>query len=210
MKRGREAQRPALANAKLAFTPIVQKQPAEVGTPFHPLQVADLETPKPKPAKAPLPAPVPEPQEPEEPACDGFQDLRQALLVCVDIVARLERASESKVFRSVGTQTQSAASEAKPRKEAAKAVKPLEATEVLFSDDSHSSPVAKPKPRDADARPKARPALAPAGNARPPDKPEQADRVTPHANPNLQKQMHEMSLVLRRLETQLDGINAPT
>jgi hypothetical protein len=224
MRKGRDGQKPVLANGKLPFTPIVHKQADGIATPYQPLHVEDLETPKEKVAK-PDPQicsadPASERREPEGYQSNDVQELRQGLVMCVDIVARLERASESKVYRSVGTQTQSNGGRAEH--EAAKLVRPLEVTEVVFSDDSQSSPVNKPQQakmwaQDPDAHQKARKAFSPrAGNLSTQTKhedPGSGDSVRGHAkavdNPNLQKRIHEMSLLLKRLELQLDGMNAP-
>jgi hypothetical protein len=224
MRRGRDAQKPELANGKLPFTPIFHKNVNDIGTPYKPLHVDDLDTPKQKGAK-PIPQvhtpdPVPERSEPDGCRPGDLQELRQALVMCVDIVGRLERASESKVYRSVGTQTQSSGH--RPGHQPPKLVRPLEVTEVVFSDDSQSSPVPKPtqgkmQQQDPDVRPKGRRPLATrAVNAAAPAKLEQfssTDNVDgppkPAENPNLQKRIHEMSLLLKRLETQLDGMNAP-
>jgi hypothetical protein len=224
MRQGRDVQKPALANGKLPFTPIVHKQVNDIETPYQPLHVDDLGTPKLKVAKSapqvPAIDPVPEQCEPERCGPNDLQALRKALVMCVDIVGRLERASESKVYRSVGIQTQSSGHW--PERAPPKLVRPLEVTEVVFNDDSDPSPVAKPpqaqgRPQDSEACLKARRVLeSHAVNMAPPAKPEHfSSSDTLHGpskqmeNPHLQKRIHEMSLLLKRLETQLDGMNAP-
>jgi hypothetical protein len=201
MKKERDGQKPGLANGKLPFTPIVHKQANEVGTPYQALHLADLDTPK--PVKPAVPISIPEPRKADERDTDGLPELREALLICVDIVGRLERANESKVYRSVGTQTHS------PAQGPPQPVRPLEATEVLFLGDSQSSPPSKPPLQQA----KVRKPLAPRGNVSPPAKPDQTGSTDisfkGSDDPHLQKRIHEMSLLLKRLESQLDGMNAP-
>jgi hypothetical protein len=223
MKRGKDAQRPGLANGKLPFTPILHKQANEISTPYHPLHITDLDTPKPLKPVIPISIvdPIPEPLKPDDYDSDDLHELREALLICVDVVARLERAHESKVYRSIGTQTQLNTHETDQN--GLKPVPPLEVTEVLFSGDSESSPVNKPgvhqlknQVSDPESRQKVRKPLAPRENVTPTIELEQtgsSDSVRGDMkvseNPNRQKRIHEMSLLLKRLESQLDGMNAP-
>jgi hypothetical protein len=119
-------------------------------------------------------------------------------VICVGIVGRVGRASESKVHRSVRTQTQSGGD--RPEHEPPELVRPLNA--------GHETSASKMRPQDPNRRPKARRALEPrAGNAAALAKPEQLSSSSslhgppkPVENPNLQKRIHQTSLLLKRLE----------
>jgi hypothetical protein len=194
----RGEKRPTLASGKLPFTPIAHKQAAEFDPPYHPLQVEDLEIPKRKHMNASSPdinpqhRPIVEGRA--EFVIDDAQELKRALLLSLDMVARLQKERESKVYCSIGTQATSNQDERVPLRP--RAVSPSKSR-------GHEGQT-KGKPRKPFA-----PRLASGGSPEKGSSDENLRSGRGAQSPALHKRIHEMSLLLRRLESQLDGINAP-
>jgi hypothetical protein len=215
--RGREKDRakPGLAKANLPFTPITRKAPAQAETPFQPLRLNDLETPKSNPSNSEPDLPSPVDSEPAAQPSDlqailqGLKSANEDHLRCI---ARLEQLLKPKNYGTAATQTSGI-----------DAPTQFEGTEVSPNDRLDPSPVGKAKPA---LKPRARPhqeerprkPLAPvARNAMDTEPLEKRRGITKNQSTgdslkasgedeNLQKRLHEMSLLLRRLENQLDGI----
>jgi hypothetical protein len=212
--RGREKDRakPGLAKANLPFTPMTRKAPAQAETPFQPLRLNDLETPKSNPSSSEpdLPSPVhPEPDAPPSDLQAILQGLKSANQDHLRYIARLEQLLKPKNSRTVGTQTLTV----DPQKQ-------FEGTEVSPNDRLEPSPVGKalkPKVR-AHQEERPRKPLAPVTRNAMDREPVKKRRAIVKSQStgdslkgsgeeeNLQKRLHEMSLLLRRLENQLDGI----
>jgi hypothetical protein len=228
MHRGdRDRPKPGLARAHHPFTPISHKPAKPVETPFQPLRVNDLDTPKVPKIESnsdPIPDADVEPETEFTTHDQEFKALRHALLSCIGILDRMDKTNaEQNQRRSASTQTLSEAMP--PAADAHRPPKQFEETEVIVAaqrDPMEPSPVAKVAPparpkvharRDEDPRklppPTNRngpPVIDPkaevsAGSA------ESASAVEDDGN--LQKRLHEMSLLLKRLENQIDGVNDP-
>jgi hypothetical protein len=190
-------------------------------TSFHPLCVNDLDTPKYNRIDSNSPPPPGADIEVEAEFTTPNHDLkslRHALLGCIGILDRMDRAqAKQRQRRPVSVQTS-----AEPGRAAPDAQRP-EHKEVVF--------VRQPEHRDPSPIPKvvpsakARPASRPEGEARKPLEPVNRNTVEARAVKTevsdgstdgtsvaeedgvLQKRLHEMSLLLKRLENQIDGVN---
>lgn len=120
----KKSKQPHLAAANQPFTPMSHKNQNVVSTPFHPLQLNDLATPKinksnsnlekaildEKIDKSPREIENIQPQhqnqlqvEPQSQSSE-FKELKQALLSCIRVVERMEK--NKKTYKSASTQCQ--------------------------------------------------------------------------------------------------------
>jgi hypothetical protein len=222
-KRGADKAKPKLAQANQPFTPIVHKAVNPVETPYEPLRLDDLATPKSGGDHAPHHHAVLTPEHPPEIPND-WKDLRRVLVMALDIVDRMA----SRKLVSVETQTIQKAVDFAPGQIPPETARKFgEITEASFgeSDSSETSPVGKqniPAKKVAIqhqvGRVRVETAVAgrhsieniPLGN--PPrdgnsTATEDSASKGSGGDGNLQKRLHEMSLLLKRLETQLDDLN---
>lgn len=181
-----ERRRPQLAQGKQPFTPISHKNGKNVETPYEPLKLNDLVTPKGNRSGL---AAEKRPVSYEDVQNNDLAELKAVLLKAVRVVERMER---KQVMKSVATQT------GQQQKPAAR--KRFEATEVNLSgsDSSDVSPVVnKRHAQKAQAKPVAqRSGLS-----------SSSDRKS--GGNDLEQRMRDMSLLIKRLENQLDTIDVP-
>jgi hypothetical protein len=219
MRRGdRDRPKPGLARAHQPFTPITHQPVKSAETPFQPLHVTDLETPK-----------VNKSDSNSDPSTDigiaaedefttsdqDFKALRHALLGCIGIVDRMSRKNAER--RSATTQTSAEPIHRPPKQ--------FDETEVIPGDRLDPmglSPVAKvaqpmkPKnPMKKEEEPR-KPLYPINRNVVEPVKLKsdithgsEEGSTAVEDDGNLQKRLHEMSLLLKRLENQIDGVNDP-
>jgi hypothetical protein len=214
-RREKERAKPGLARAHHPFTPITHKPVKPAETPFQPLRVNDLETPKSNKSDS-IGALVPDAEivaEAEFTTPDkDLKALRHALLSCIGILDRMDKRSGEQIQRRPGS-AQTAADAARPGANAPKAPNEFDGTEVIVCDRLNQqgpSPVAKvpPATKPKDTRKPLQPVNRVPAEAKPPQRSAE-ESSTGEDDGNLQKRLHEMSLLLKRLENQIEGVNTP-
>lgn len=200
--------KPHLADANVPFTPMAKKAKKEKESPIHPLRIDDLATPKGNRSHSssdqleivPIsPALAPRPQA-NEPTI-GINEVKNALMLVMKFIDQIGEngTKDNKKYRTQGTQVTLAAN---PQ------------TNIRSKD---------PEPKKysfqtEEKRPTTRPTTTAKRNKkRSADSTEvmiDSDRIpsssgpsSPSMDADLQERMHQMSVVLRRLENQLDDIN---
>jgi hypothetical protein len=235
LPREKEKTKPQLAQANQPFTPMTHKSNRAAETPYQPLRVDDLATPKMNKSHSVSSRESSEivrtDTDPEDEWTSEIKSIRQAAASIQLALDRLERKrvrrqKPRKTF-SVGTQTGLIIEKKNPEKSA-------DLTEVSLSDHSgpsDASPVGKlngkrgererQKPkhfmRQEDSDGKMRVRLSPTSKPRPSfETPEASDPLkrrvasvssSPVSGDDLQKRLHDMSILLKRLEYQLDDLN---
>lgn len=211
-----ERRKPQLARGKQPFTPMSRKDGKQVETPYEPLRLNDLATPKVNKSGQNSAHNSIRHEEEFENTGDDLAELKALLLNAVRVIERMENQKERKVkTKTTGTQTSGSSSQQKPPPR-----KKFDATEVAFSD-SDSSDEVSPVRRKGDDKKK--PPLPSKKVVREPatevhvsdDRKKSASRGLSSSSgrkseeADLEKRMRDMSLLLKRLENQLDTLDVP-
>ena len=180
-----ERRRPQLAQGKQPFTPMSHKNGENAETPYEPLRLNDLVTPKGNRSGM---AVEKHSVSYVDAQSNDLAELKAVLLKAVRVIERMER---KPVTKSVGTQTGQQAPAVRKR---------FEATEVTLSDSDSSdvSPVVK---RDNKRYAQPKPVAKTSGLS------SSSDRKS--GGSDLEQRMRDMSLLIKRLENQLDTIDVP-
>lgn len=223
-ERRNERAKPQLARANQPFTPMTHKTAKQVETPYQPLKLNDLATPKMNRSHSSsehqdLHQSMSSDDLPLEQPNNDLEELKNTLMAAVRIIERMEANQQKPTkprTKTVATQTMKADGPLFEKKKPVK--KALEVTEVSFSDNSESSDV------------------SPVTKKREPQRPAPVKRIqtkpVPEAPPvakknpsisgglssssgrrsgeaDLEQRMRDMSLLLKRLENQLDTLDTP-
>ena len=220
-----ERAKPQLARANQPFTPMTHKTAKQVETPYQPLKLNDLATPKMNRSHSSseqqdLHQSSSSDEFPVEQPNNDLAELKNALMTAVRIIERMEQSQARPAkprTKTVATQTSQADGPLfeKKKKPAKKA---LEVTEVSFSDGSDSSdvsPVTKKREPQRQA-PAKRIQTKPVPEAPPVAKknPSISGGLSSSSGrrsgeADLEQRMRDMSLLLKRLENQLDTLDQP-
>jgi hypothetical protein len=193
-RRDKPRAKPGLAHAHQPFTPITYKpvQPAE--TPFQPLRVNDLGTPKVNKSDS-IGCLVPDAEivaDAEFTRADqDLHALRQAFLSCIAILDRMDKRTNEQVQRrSVCTQT--ATDTVRPEAVACNRMKPK-----------------NDQKKEEDARKPLQFANRVPTETKPEPPQSSLEESSTEDDGNLKERLHEMSLLLKRLENQIGEVNQP-
>lgn len=218
----REKSKPYLAHAVEPFTPMMHKQVKSAETPYQPLKLNDLATPKLNKShsstdqidKSMESDDLPSDEVAHQIENGEIAEVKQALMVVLNFLDKLSKNQpKPKQMKSVSVQTSSSSGQLFQRKTKTTASmkrKSPEKTEISFSDpdSSDSLPISIRKPEvekkkyqypDTPSSPSKRSAFKTTASS--------SSGAQSGSEGDIQQRMRDMSLLLRKLEDQLDGIN---
>ncbi|KAH0800258.1 uncharacterized protein GO595_007370 [Histomonas meleagridis] len=186
------------------FTPITNKALKPLDTPYHPIHLGDLSTPISNKSNSN------EDQETiniskEEELTSDYNELKNTLLHAISIIDKLSSTKKSSPLKYRSVQTQTAIENSLQKQSP---LSPSETTEITFDDSSDSMIITKKTENQDDSFD-----VSCLGDMTTPKSQEKSyfsstessnERIEEKA---LQDRMHDLSLLLKRLENQLDEMN---
>jgi hypothetical protein len=235
LRREKEKSKPQLAQANQPFTPMSHKGKKGDGTPYQPLRVDDLATPKMNKSHSASGQDCSQIDDIEiDDSDDMIHQIRSIRKATASIQIALDNLERKCEHRRVQKRTCSIATQTGDFGvvEAKKPTKSADLTEVSLSDHSNTTdtspvhklsskriekPKSRPIPRHEESDPREKLRLSPMTKGKPSfDTPDASDRAkarggsissSPVSGDDLQKRLHDMSILLKRLEYQLDDLN---
>ncbi|KAH0795657.1 hypothetical protein GPJ56_000536 [Histomonas meleagridis] len=204
--------KPPLATANQPFTPMTHKTARPADTPFHLLKLGDLATPVLNKSHSSADHDIIDsPEEKQEFAQtdSDLNELKNTLLHAISIIDKIEASKKSNTAKLKNAQTQTEVEKSSPKQTYFSS---SESTEISINDSSDSMTIAK----KTDKKPKrnSNQQFSDSINITTPKPHKSSTRISTTQSSGerieekaLQERMHDLSLLLKRLENQLDEMN---